>query len=295
MQTLINHLNDLNIDYRIGNDKAIKEKGWQKANTIVGENKKGDFIGVIFKEDGIFINDKMLCCIDIDAKNQYGNTKQEQDFLFKNVIKTMDLDVFYQGIEQTINGGYHIFVLLDPKKSMSLKNHSIIVEYQKCGKKAKKEIEIFINKRYMVTNPSVGYKTISGSHVDFKNLIEIDVKKLDDLKSMSCVIEKINDFETIEENTGKKTTYLSKAYDNIKELSDFKNGEWAGYNYVKEEIFRFYISLNKEDEFLKIIKNNHPRFFSNWEHFPQKYLEVVEGNRSPSKNSNHLEWLKNVG
>lgn len=295
MRTLINHLNDLNIDYRIGNDKAIKEKEWQKSDVKVGKYKKGDFIGIILKEDGIFINGKMLGCIDIDAKNQYGNTKQEQDELFKNVIKTLDLDAFYQGIEQTINGGYHIFFLVDPKESMALKNHSIIVEYQKCKKKAKKEIEIFVNKRYMVTSPSSGYKTLSGTNIDFSDLIEIDPKKLDDLKSMSCVIEKVTDFETVEENTGKKTNYLLKAYDNIKELDQFKNGEWAGYNFVKEEIFRFYIALNKEDEFLKIIKNNHPRFFSNWEHFPSKYLEVVEGNRSPSKNSSHLDWLKSIG
>ncbi|MGL5057548.1 MAG: DUF5906 domain-containing protein [Fusobacteriaceae bacterium] len=295
MEKFIEHMRSLNIDYRIGKDKAIKEKGWNKEEVRISNlNLKGEYIGMIFKEKGLFVGGKMVVCIDIDAKTAYGNTREDQIELFKSVCNILGLDPFYQGIEQTMNGGYHIYVALDPTESIGLKNSSVIVEMMEDGKKAKKEIEVFNAGRYIVNAPSVGYRA-NDSFIRFDKLVEISLENLENLKTLSCKIETCKNYEDVEFNTGKTDTYLNKAYSNIPELKSFKNGKWPGYNLVKEEVFRFYIALNQEEEFLKVIQNNWEKHYHSWKEFPKKYLEVTEGNRAPSKNSQHVTWLKSVG
>lgn len=299
MQTfsnIIRHFNELGIDYYSGVEKAIRHKGWQKSSVKVGKlEKHHEFVGLIFKEEGIFIDDKMLLCVDIDAKIQYGNTLAEQQELFKSVCSILNIDPFYQGIEQTLNGGYHIFLLVDKKEAENLKNSSVVVEFQECGKKPKKEIEIFVNGRYIVNAPSKGYRGARGEHIDFNRLNTTTFESLEQLKTMSCVVEYDKNFEEVEFNTGKTDTYLNKAFSNIPELKKFKDGEWLGYNETKNEIMRFFISLNQEQEFLNIINQKWSSFFKNWCNFPSKYLEATGGNRAPSKFSKHIEWLKKVG
>ena len=301
MQTLIKHLNDLKIDYHINDDKAIKVKGWQKEETTVGvPNKKGDFIGFIFKENGINLSGKNLICIDVDAKVQHGNTLEEQKELFDNVKKVLGVNKWYPGIEQTVNGGFHFFFYVSNEDYLKInKNYSVVVENyinSEGEEKIKKEIEIFINKRYIVTSPSNGYKTIHNTaHINFKELDTIDFQSIENLNSLG--IEDIKEeFSTDQEfNTGKTDGYLSKAISNVPAIKSFTSGSWSGYNNVKDEIMRFYIALNKEDEFVEVIKKFHSKHLHVWESFPSKYLAAVNGNRLPTKNSLHIEWLKNVG
>ncbi|MGL4997858.1 MAG: DUF5906 domain-containing protein, partial [Cetobacterium sp.] len=180
------------------------------------------------------------------------------------------------------------------EKSLCLKNSSVVVKLKDDGK-AKQEIEIFINKRFIANAPSKGYSAVNGTFIKFNELMEIDPEKIDALNSLSCKIELCKNYESAEFNTGKTDTYLNKAYSNIPEIKKFKDGEWSGYNYTKNEIFRFYIALNQEEEFLNILQSNWGGYYQSWKDFPTKYLSITDGNRMPSKNTDHIEWLKKVG
>jgi len=68
-----------------------------------------------------------------------------------------------------------------------------------------------------------------------------------------------------------------------------------GIENIKNEIMRFYITLNMEQDFIETIKAYHSKYLKEWEKFPENYLKISNGNRKPSKNSKHLEWLKEVG
>jgi hypothetical protein len=120
----------LGIDYHINDSKAIKVPGWQKSENKVGNpNLKKEFIGLIMKEEGIKIGDKYLICLDVDAKTQYGNTLDEQTELFNNVSSIIGIDSWYPAVERTINGGYHIFMLIEEKDFLIIgKNYGISVE-----------------------------------------------------------------------------------------------------------------------------------------------------------------------
>lgn len=225
-----------------------------------------------------------MCCIDVDAKRIYGNTEVEQKKLCEDVLSTLGINKWYGYVERTQSGGFHIWVLTD-KEMGALTVRVEIVEDENGKKTNKKEIEIFTQSRFMI---------VYDNKINFSDLEFISSERIELLQSMSCEIKE-EQLEEIEVNTGKTSEYLKKSYDNIPDLKRFKNGEWPSYNFVKDEVMRFYIALNQEDEFLKLINEHHENFYHVWKHFPKKYLEVTQGNRSPSKNSKHLEWLNVIG
>lgn len=304
MQTfeqIIDYFNSIDLDYYISVDKRIMNERWSKPETInANPRKKGEYIGFVLKDTGYKIdNEYMALFIDIDAKRQYGNTEQEQIELFNDVIKILNISEYYPYIEKTINGGYHIGLKVSNEDYKKLNFNSVVVEkfIDDDGKlKNKKEIEIFWASRYLVTTPSKDYSMIHGSgFMDFKKFAKISFNKLEMLQSLG-IKEDVKNFDNdVQTNSGTTDSYLKKSFTNIPEIKAFRNGEWQGYNFVENEIMRFFICLNKEDEFLNIIESNWPEYLKTWLEYPIKFLNKTDGNRLPSKNSKHLDWLKKIG
>lgn len=291
-------LEENNIDYcfsdekipHLPNDKQINGR-WNEETLCKNHTWEGKNIGVVFKYNGI----KLKCgnyavCIDIDAKKIYGNTEEEQLMLFEKVRDILKLNKRYPHFERTVSGGYHIWLKSSIEDIKKISNKSIIVESffdaKENKKRIKKEIEVFTHSRYMIL-----YKDI-----DFSDLDLVDYKTIDMLHILQEEEEKNIKYEENEDiNKTSKDSLLKKAKKDIPAIREFSEGVWAGYNFVKDEIMRFYITLNQEHDFLETINQFHSQHFSEWKNFPEHYLRVSNNNRKPSKNTKHLEWLKDIG
>ncbi len=251
---------------------------------------EGKYVGILLKENGNKIEDKYLVCIDIDAKEKYGNSPQQQEDLINLVLNHFGLKKYYPNFERTKSGGAHIWLKINEPL---VNNGNVVVEKKTIAGEKKervvKEIEIFF-KNHVINV----YKEL-----DFSELHEVNRTDLMMLEQFSCFNRSEGSYSDFEEqlecNTGKSSSYLSKALENISELKDFNEGHWNSFDFVKDEVMRFFICLNQEEYFLNIINKNWGKYFKTWEKFPKKYLDATQGNRLPKKNSLHLDWLKKIG
>jgi len=273
-------------------DEKIGQGGRFSENVKCSEKtKEGKHIAICLKENGTKINGEYLVCIDIDAKYQYGNTEEIQNELLEKVKNTLQLEKRYPYIEKTLNGGFHIWLKCKEEDFKLIGNKRIIIATNYNNKKERmeviREIEVFTSKRFVML-----YKEI-----DFSDLDSITFKDIDFLHSLQEEkVEKIDNYEDSEEiSRTSNSSLLKKAKINIPEIKLFSEGEWAGYNTVKNEIMRFYITLNMENDFIETIKSYHSKHSKEWERFPANYLKNSNGNRKPSKNTKHIEWLKEIG
>ena len=101
----------------------------------------------------------------------------------------------------------------------------------------------------------IGRFVILYKDIDFSDLDYITFKDIDFLYSLQEEKnEKIDDFEESEEiSKTSNSSLLKKAKINIPTIKMFSEGNWDGYNTVKNEIMRFYITLNMEQDFIETI------------------------------------------
>lgn len=301
INTIKNILKKHNLDYCFSDENKIPQlssdaeigNGGRFSNDIKCSeiSREGKHIALCLKENGSKINDDYIVCIDVDAKLKYDNTEETQNNLIEQVKNTLKLEKRYPYIERTMSGGFHIWLKCKKEDFDLIGNRQIIVASRYNGEKKKnevtREIEVFTNRRFVVL-----YKEIDFSDLDYATFKDIDfLYSLQEEKT-----EKIDNFEESEEvSKTSNSSLLKKAKINIPAIKMFSEGNWEGYNTVKNEIMRFYITLNMEQDFLETIKAYHPKHLKEWEKFPENYLKMSNGNRKPSKNSKHLEWLKEIG
>ena len=121
------------------------------------------------------------------------------------------------------------------------------------------------------------------------DLLFVRKDRVNNLLNMQRLEHKQPSKASFDYNTGKVSGYLKKAIENIVEIRDFNNGIDLGLNMVLEEVARFYICLNSEEEFEKINK------FKAYKGKTAEILKEVDNDRNPVEGSKHLKWLKQVG
>lgn len=288
------------IDWCYCNDKKIPnlpnddDTGGRFKDSIRCSNLtyKGPYQAIILKENGVKIKDKFLLCVDIDCKNDRGNTKEEQEELFAKVKEILNVNKWYPHFENSQNGGYHIWFYITKEDYERVKGlKAIRVETVENKKVAKKEIEFFT-----VNQAVILYKEIDLYSLDTITYYDIDMLyQLKEYKSEYNNLNTEEDFVEEEKTAVSGTNILKKAVSDIPEISLFVKGEWLGYEYTYREIMRFYIALNKEDEFIKVISEKHLPYINVWKNYPKNYLNFTNNKRNSTKNSDHEKWLLELG
>lgn len=242
-------------------------------------------VGVILKQNvGLNIMNKKLIVIDIDCKTNPKRGKEVFDDVVCYLSEALGIDkeVILSLSEQTISGGYHIF----------LTSNNVYAQ-KKLYVEPGIEIEIFSTNRYIATAPSKGYTPLN-SHLNCVELTEctklhMSVLDLDHFCSkFSSSKDSSNDHNEI--NIKEDFIFDNGGYKKItkdwEEFSTFIEGksdwDWdnisekSSYDYIRFNIMPIMTLFNKQEEFLESISQFGDRYVAQWKNYPKKWQEQFD-------------------
>jgi len=240
-------------------------------------------VGFILKKGtGISITDKKIIVIDIDCKKDPVKGKEVFDDVVDYLVDTLkiDRDIILALSEQTVSGGYHIFLTSNnvyPQKKLFIETGI--------------EIEIFSSNRFIAMAPSIGYKPLKSDYncVDLMHCTDLYMSNIDldhfclkfnkeeDIKELDNKIQIKEDF-VFDNSAFKKIIRDWTEYENF--ISGSTNRDWdkisrsSTYDYIRHNIMPVMVLFEKNEEFLKNISQYDDRYYKQWAKYPEKWLEL---------------------